>query len=502
MVHKKIEEIKLFLKKNFLVVALFVLSTALFVYQHYTNLSWDFSAYVLNAKYLFYHGAYFESLRTPVAPVLLAVFLIFGVIGEHLYIILVSALFMYANIKLSDAVFKRWALEEKIGKEFCRVVLYTFSLSFFTLIYATAAGTELLSLAFFELFLAMMLTGRVSGWYLGLAFLSMYSFILYLPLLLVNRKIKKIGYNILGFAVVTAPWLIFNYAHFGNPFASIIDAYANNILFRQYLMQAFDYKQILTVMGWFLPFAAIGAVLAIFSLFAAKKEWFSRNKPVIFFSVLAFLVLWDYNNIPLKQIRYLFNLTLPVAFFCSFGVIALCSRVKMLISRKNLVIFILIALFILNLFSAYAYINGAGNYDDKFYSAGSDIKKLGIENCEILSPQWVLITYFTENVYALGGNNIKSSLDNNKIVLIFKNEVTMDDEFTLGQLDIYKRLYETKDYFFLIGEKFAIENCSKKYVFDGPYVTNHCKLIAEKFEGLGLDSLAFKSCSLVSKPGA
>ncbi|PIU01939.1 hypothetical protein COT68_00550, partial [bacterium (Candidatus Torokbacteria) CG09_land_8_20_14_0_10_42_11] len=59
-----------FIKKNKVITILFCLATAFFVIQHATGLSWDFIVYVLNAKYLFAKGFYFEWERPIVTPLL------------------------------------------------------------------------------------------------------------------------------------------------------------------------------------------------------------------------------------------------------------------------------------------------------------------------------------------------------------------------------------------------------------------------------------------------
>ena len=89
-------------KENLLIVFVFVSSTSFFIYQHSTGISWDFSVYVLNAKYIFSDGKYFEWLRPPLIPVFLGLFSLFGwKASEYLFIIFTSGLFLFSSIKLS-----------------------------------------------------------------------------------------------------------------------------------------------------------------------------------------------------------------------------------------------------------------------------------------------------------------------------------------------------------------------------------------------------------------
>src|SRR3989344_4326049 len=124
------------IKENPYIFSLFVISTSYFLYQHFTIISWDFSAYVLNAKYLFYHGDYFEVYRAPFAPLILGVFLVFGKISEYLFIIFVSVLFLFSNISLSNTLRKKIKISDE-NKIFFNVLFYFFSLSSYVLFYST-----------------------------------------------------------------------------------------------------------------------------------------------------------------------------------------------------------------------------------------------------------------------------------------------------------------------------------------------------------------------------
>ncbi len=485
-----------FLKENKLLCFIFGITTLLFFYQHLKNISWDFSAYVLNAKYLFFNGTYYETLRPPLAPVILGLFLIFGAIGEYFYIFLVSLLFLYANVSLADCCFDKFVKKDKIEKKWIRLLFYFFSLGAFTLQYSISSGTELLGLALLELFITSIIKGKVSGYYLGLAFLSRYSVLIFLPLMILNKNIKKIILNFLTFFGTIFPWLLFNYIHWGNPFTSIIDSYVNNILFRQYLYQSFNPLQILTISNLFLPFILIGLIIGLFSILIKRQNWFEENKIIFLFLFLTSLILYDYKNIPLKQIRYLFNLTLPFAFFSTYGVLFLTKINKL---PKKIIKISLIILFIVNYFSILSVVNLTKGYSSQFYSASSKVKELNIENCEILSPHWVLVSYFTENVYPLGRNEISSSLSKNKIILIFKKETTIDDLFNKGELIKNRVLYENEDYSFLIGQNFSIENCSKKYIYDSPYISNHCGIISERFNYTKVSLFLERGCNIFQR---
>lgn len=478
-------------KENYPILALFILSTIFFLCQHKFWISWDFSSYVLNAKYLFYHGTYFEVYRPPLSVLLLGIGIIFGVLGEYLYILFVSFIFFYGNIKLSKIIFNTNSFEK--DNKFIQFIFYFFCLSPFVFINGMAVGTELLGLALLELFLVQIITGKNSGIYLGLATLTRYNFLLFIPLLFVNKKIKKIIINLISFGLLLFPWLLFNYIKFGNWFTSIIDSYALNIYLRDYLIEPFNFLVLKEIIGWFFPFFIIGLSLSVIRII--KTLSIKKNKISLLFLVVSFIVIFDCYNIPLKITRYLFNLVLPVAFFSTTGLLFIKYRFKL---NKKVITSILIIIFLI-MFGIFAVIDyKIGLEYKKFERAGEDIKKLNLDECEILSPHWVQITYYTENVYPLGGNDIESSILNNKIILLFKNSPTIDDNFDISEINKDYLLYEDRAYFFMGKEGISNKNCSKKYTYSPTVVNNHCEILSKKFEILKLENLSLKFCELIN----
>ena len=135
--------------------------------------------------------------------------------------------------------------------------------------------------------------------------------------------------------------------------------------------------------------------------------------------------------------------------------------------------------------------------ENKYYNAAKDIERLGIENCEILSPHWVLVTYYTENVYPLGGASLDYGIKANKITLIFKNEATLDDRFDLNKISKQNILYESADYIFVSKENFSIERCSKKYTYDSTYLKDYCEKLSSSFRSY--NKTALNICKYINK---
>ncbi|MFH1289811.1 MAG: hypothetical protein ABIH92_00205 [Nanoarchaeota archaeon] len=491
----KIPILKL-IRRNLGISILFVLSTAFFIYQNKINLSWDFASYILNAKYLFYDGIYFEIYRSPIPVVLFGIFLLFGKLSSYLYIIFTSSLFLYSNISLADAIFENPKLNKGLERRYLRFLFYFFSLSAFTLIFGLMLGTELLSLAFFELFLAFLIRGRVSGHFLALAVLSRYNFLFFSFFLLFNKNYKKILANIALFFAILFPWLLFNYIKFGNWFASIVDSYAMNIFFRDYLIQPFNPLVILEVIGLYLPFLILGLIISTIYFIKQKNKLSKSNRIILLFALTFILLILEFERIPLKFERYLFNLTLPVAFFSTLSMAFLINKFKKI---KKLLVYTFVIVFIITTLTLANTLYQNKHHYDRIFAATEDIEKLDLKECRILSPHWVPLHYLTGNAYPLGGNLISESVWRNEIVLIFKNYTTMDDSFTQEEIETAPKLYETESYIFLAKENLTKHNCARTYVYDPLYTTEHCEIIASKFTKLKLENLALKFCKAINK---
>lgn len=482
-------KLKNFFSKNYILSIIFVLSTLFFMYQHYVVLSWDFSAYVLNAKYLFYDGNYFETIRPPLVPFFLGIFLIFGVFGEYLYILFTSVLFLYFNIKISDLIVNN--IKFTVDKIYFRCIFYIFSLSSFVLFYGAKEGSELLGLTFFMAFIYFLFKGKVSGYFLGLTFLVRYNFLIFLPLLFFNKSIKKVALNLLSFFLVVLPWFIFNYFIFGNPFVSIINSYALNFTFKDYLFQSFQFLDLKTIIGFSLPFFFFGLLLSIFYLY--RNKYLSRGMILLFFGLFLF-TLYDYIRIPYKLPRYLFNFSFPLAFFSSIGFLFICRFFKK--ERKTFFYckFFLIMFFIINLITAGVISQNESSFSKILNSAGKDIVSLNISHCEVLTPYWTQISYFSDNARPLGKNDVEYSLKNNKIILLFKNAPTIDDNYNLSYLETKVTLKETNDYAFYVGENFRLSTCYKSQKYVENYFIDVCPFISDRFDSYSLSNLSSRLC--------
>lgn len=340
--------------ENRLVLAIFLFSTAFFLWQRSTGFSWDFATYVLNAKFLAGSGFYYEWTRQPLPSFMILSLSFLGwALAEYAYIIVVSILYLYSSL-----VFAR-----KTGID--RTLFYAFSMNAYALVFGLKLGSELLSLALLQLFIAHLYDKR-AGIYAGLSFLARYSNLNFLLFLLAPRNARKIALAIILFALVISPWLYFNYAETGSPVTSIRDSYMLNVVFRRLdgYISSFSYSDLLFSLNLLLPLMIAG----IARLFSRKSEY-----DVLMLGFLAVAVV-SYALIPFKEERYMFPITLPAAYFAAKGAEARRSG-------------ILLAFVIATLALLFILLPAARNEPSYFYRTVST-------ECMAQSNAWVALNYY------------------------------------------------------------------------------------------------------------
>ena len=366
-------------KKIFILI--FLLSTSFFIFQHYyqKNVLWDFDAYVLNGRFFFWHGIYFELNRPPLAPFLIGI-LGGSLISEYLYIILISSLFAYSTYKLSKVL------------KFNEVIFYSLLLNFSTLTYGLFCGTELLALSLLELTIYFVLKENYeSGIFSGLSFLARYTMIDYSILLFFHKQKKKILISILLLFLTVLPWLVYNKIVFGNYFASIADSYAENVKFRVH--QPINFFNI--ILFWniliFLPFFGI-------------KKFKLKRKNLIMLTILIISII-NFILTPMKVIRYLFISILPLAYFSYIS-----------FSWKKEWAILLFSIMLISSF-IFTFLHPC----PAFYTQSiKKLKEMNLTNCSIESNIWVYLNY--EGIPA--SPSVRYDLlekENNTIFLLYKN---------------------------------------------------------------------------------
>jgi hypothetical protein len=485
-----------FFFNNPLITTLFLFSTAFFLVQHYFDLSWDFAAYIINAKYLFYGGNYFEVYRAPMISLILAPLLLLGKLAPYLYIILVSSLFLYSTKKLSDALYEKYFVKFNITKKTTLFLFYFFSLNIFTLLFGLVVGTELLALAFFQLFLAYFILNKKSGHFLALAFLTRYNFFIFVPFLFINKSIKKILKNLGLFLLVVSPWLVFNKIEWGNFFTSISDAFYLNVFSRLGRVQPFQFSSLSNITNWFLPFLIIGLIVPIILIIRSKDRRMSSYKYEILFVAIFLMFFYDIYSIPFKIVRYMFNMSLPIAFFSTLGAVFIIKNFRKKHFKKTLIAILMIGFF-LSLYIAGTQSFRMGDSDRMYIEATQGIESFGLENCRIISPHWVPVNYYSGNVRFFE-DTIDERLDENEIILIFYNHATMDDGFDRASLDDYPRMIKTDSYMIIANENTTSENCIESRGYSNPMTAKPCQSLKEKFHSAFMRSSFLKACRAIN----
>ena len=283
------------LKDRRFLLGYFVFATLLMVFQHSQGWAWDFSVYSLNGQYLFHEGVYMEWKRPPLLPVILGFFqFIFSMkASEYVFIVLNSVFFLFSSLKFSRVY------------DLNPLYLYVLVLSPYAVFYGALEGTELLFLSFLTLMMAEIHRPR-SGLWFGLAFLTRYTGALFVLLILFQRNLKKIVKTIVISGLVVLPWLIFNYLVLGHPFASIADSYALDVVERG-LTTPFKVQDLFLMTGLGIPFAL---------LYLKEMDFELADLMMIFTSLI---IVSRQLTTKVKVRRYLFDLSLPVAFLAVKG---------------------------------------------------------------------------------------------------------------------------------------------------------------------------------------
>ena len=414
---------------------LFFLSTIYLLYQHYTDFSWDFNAYVLNARYLFENGIYFEHYRPILMP------LILGILGEYLYIIFVSLLLLYSTIKISDAL--------KINK----LYFYVLTLNIYVLINGFINGTEVLSFALLELGIAYIITNKYSGIPFGLSFLSRYNIMSLFPLIFFHKNVKKIVINFILLFLTILPFLIYDYYTTGNAFTSIGDSYALNVHFRE------------NVINWnvmFIQLLAVGNVLWVFFFLGIFSNFKIKTKEFWIMVFIFLVTLYGYIKTPVKDIRYLFNLTLPIVYFSYYGVKYIEEKFKI----KRVLLFI----FILNLLFVFNYeINSGRENKEVYLEAVNKINELNLSNCQIYSNGWVMVNYLgLKSKFSPREQLVNYYLERNATMLFFYH-IGEPDYVSKGLAPFTNPLniaYNNSKFVILSKGCGKIENVDKTYLYE------------------------------------
>ena len=189
---------------------------------------------------------------------------------------------------------------------------------------------------------------------------------------------------------------------------SIADSYANNIALRDYIHQSFNFLHLKMALNFLIPLVIGGIIYAIYliiidlrknkTLKGAVKTVFDSRVGEIIMLVLFFATIYQYAGIPIKDVRYLFNLVLPAAYFSVLAINYVASKT----SLKRIKLAFAIGAILLTL----AAIPSITEYEKKnvYFDAIDKIESFGIGDCGLMSNAWVFLSY-------LGKTSVSTPLD-------------------------------------------------------------------------------------------
>ncbi len=418
------------MRNSYKLLSLYIISTIIFLIWHYLYIGWDFSVYVLNAKYWFANGSYFEIERAPLMSLIIGALSVFTwKIAEYLYIILVSTLFFFSSVKLAEVF--------RVDK----FIFYLFSLNAFVLVYGLVEGTDLLALSLLGLFLAYLLKNDwKAGLFLGLACLTRYTFVIFLPLLLFHRKIRSFIYSCLSYCLVFLPWFVYNKIVYENIFYSIASSVALNVVYRYYIESSIDYMNFIYAWNFLIPLIVIGLVYFVW------KERIDRRYLLIF----GFLALSFYSVYNLKSniVRYFMIFTIPGVVFASY----IYKKIKW---KK----YIVVAFIILTLVSTFFVFSSGKFVNESFEDLDID------DECALKTNLWVTFNYNGRTAEVFPRKELVSYYIDEGYYMLFKYDARepeyMFNETFMQEFPVY---YQDENYI-VIGEGCAeISSVNESYI--------------------------------------
>lgn len=437
-------DVKRILLQNRLLVFLFLFSTAFFLYQHSTGLSWDFSVYSLNARYMFGDGFYFEWYRAPLAPFLMGIFSPFGfLLAEYAFIVFVSALFLYSCLRLSESL----RIDSRL--------FYALMLNPFLLVNGLSVGTELLSISLLQLIVSSVLTRRGfdAGIAAGLQSLARYTNLIYLPLVLFTKNIRKILLALLAVALLFTPWLLYNMLATGSPLTSIANSYALNVLYRGYMVMPFNILDILIATNYLFPLFIVGL-------------WLRRRRPKLKDWVMIsifILALVSYLTVPVKEPRYAFSMILPCAYFAAFALKKGWSRYLSAINISAVLILVLVSLSLSIPIDTLQ--------DRSLYEIEPD-------DCMLVSNAWVYFNYMGyPSEPAPRQWEVEGKIENGYRLILYKGIPEPDYMQNESFMHRFPAIEENNEYI-LLGDK---EKCAPKHVVNRTYLQRLNESIYKKY---------------------
>ena len=389
--------------------------------------SWDLIVHYFNAKAVFSalnaiasnkaeiiahitaqsDSSYYENFRAPLSAFVMMLMLPFDSNPITPYLVLLF-------IGLAAAV---WYASKGLGLDM--LVLYALVFNPYTMYYTFIFNsTEALSMIFALLGIALVAKKSIyAGAALGIATLAKYPMAIFLPLLLLLGKQRKILYSAVLAFLMVLPWLAFNYIMFGNPMMSYLQSFStaigSSIKHTGFLPAA-----LINVLGYPLAVAAIACIAYLIEMARRGRRTiphFSLNSAnilvlsILGLAIIEFLFTGGRYGV-FVQSRFGYILALATEISAAYAITKMQQSAgktpgKAQI-RINLIVG-LIAIIVLS-YAVWWYYN-ASNYQSSYYynptlsnslysNAKAELAALGYGNCRVITNAWPYMRYL--GVYA------------------------------------------------------------------------------------------------------
>ncbi len=296
--------------------------------------------------------------------------------------------------------------------KFDKLLSYCLILSPFFIYFSLLANSaEVLSVSFLLITLGFLYKkSPISGLFLGLAALSKYPNLIFLPLLLFAGNRKKIVAAYSLFILITIPWFAFNYIYYGNPLYAYLGSVSLNVTTSGPIsIPVFPF-----LIGLFVPLVYL--LIGLRDKFKGNLKLFQNEvktrlmeseftKIAILFSCLAILGYFiialhtDYFG----QIRYSYLIYTSATLF---ALIILQKEIK---KNPKILKDIVIAAFLLLVISFIVFYLEAVPYLSKvnvnsnssvIRSSIFELDSLGYQGCRVESNSWPYLIFLNQSAYS------------------------------------------------------------------------------------------------------
>jgi hypothetical protein len=222
-------------------------------------------------------------------------------------------------------------------------------------------------------------------------------------------------------------------------------------------------------------FFLIGVVIVAYKLVAYIKssknyklssllDLTSRLKIEIIMFFLLFYSVYSYNNIPVKNERYLFNLVLPTFYFSYIGILYILKKIR---DNKDLLILVAFIIFVINISIVLIQMpNKEYDTPQVYNSAINTLNELHLSNCSIISNSWVMLNYLERpSLPFLRIELMNKTIEQGQTIVLFKHVSEPDyakNEQFINSLPI---IYENKDYIII-----GLNECPPIITFEDTYL--------------------------------